>query len=371
MRLRRFANAFCKDAMKVKRRVAEAFGQSRQIDVFVKPALNLGQERMSARDRAAPTDGADIRPIAIFGEVGTQPGQFVYPRCLDADDHSLWLIDKKGHVQRLSTDGHPLASWTMPETSNGFPTGITVDPRNADTVYIADTHCHRVMVYRVNDGEPTLVRQWGAFGEEPGRFIYLTDIAVVDLPDGSRRFYVTEYGGNDRVSCFDEDANFLFAFGDGEGSSATADRIEFQRPQSIAWHDALQRLIVADAGNHRLGLFTLDGALDRWIGRVDSALGPMPGDGEGEFNYPYGLDILPDGSILVSEFGASRVQRLDPATGRRLGAWGRPGREPGRLACPWGVASIGDIAYVLDSANHRVVAFDSTHRGAGGTAQRP
>ena len=97
--------------------------------------------------------------------------------------------------------------------------------------------------------------------------------------------------------------------------------------------------------------------------------GPMPGDGEGEFNYPYGLALMDDGSVLVSEFGASRVQRIDPATGARLGAWGRPGRGTGELACPWGVASIGDIAYVLDSMNHRVAAFRPTP--VRGSAQRP
>lgn len=320
--------------------------------------------------RPAEEGGADLDPIAVFGEVGGQPGQFVYPRCIDADESTLWFIDKRGQVQRLGEDGEPIVSWMMPDVSMGFPVGITVDPEHDGRVFIADTHCHRVMVYEADGaGGANLLRQWGSYGQEPGQFIYLTDVAIVPMPDGSRRFYVAEYGGNDRVSCFDEDANFLFAFGEGEGSSAAPERIEFARPQSVLWHPGLERLIIADAGNHRLGLFTVDGALDRWIGRVEPSLGPMPGDGEGEFNYPYGLALMKDGTILVSEFGASRVQRIDPATGARLGVWGRPGRGPGELACPWGVAAIGDIAYVLDSMNHRVAAFRPTP--ARGSAQRP
>ncbi len=320
-------------------------------------------------ERAPSNEPQDLELTAMFGEVGGQPGQFVYPRCIDADDSTLWVIDKRGQVQRLATDGEPLASWIMPDISLGFPVGVTVDPSLPDTIYIADTHQHRVMMYRVENGEPTLVRQWGSYGQEPGQFIYLTDVAVVPMPDGSRRFYVSEYGGNDRVSCFDEEANYLFAFGEGEGSSAAPERIQFARPQSILWHPGLGRLIVADAGNHRLGVFTLDGQLERWIGRVDPALGPMPDDGMGGFNYPYGLALLDGGDVLVSEFGASRVQRIDPATGERRGVWGRPGREPGRLACPWGVAAIGDTAYVLDSMNHRVAAFRPTP--VRGAAQRP
>lgn len=323
-----------------------------------------------ACDKSREEDRGKLQPTAVFGEVGGQPGQFIYPRCVDADDSTLWIIDKRGQVQRLSKEGEPIASWTMPDVSMGFPVGITVDPDHEGRVLVADTHRHRVMVYEADGaGGATLLRQWGSYGQEPGQFIYLTDVAIVPMPDGSRRFYVTEYGGNDRVSCFDEDANFLFAFGEGEGSSASPDLVEFARPQSILWHPELQRLIIADAGNHRLGLFTVDGALDRWIGRVEPNLGPMPGDGEGEFNYPYGLALMDDGSVLVSEFGASRVQRIDPASGARLGAWGRPGRGPGELACPWGVAAIGDIAYVLDSMNHRVAAFRPTP--VRGSAQRP
>src|SRR5690242_10273665 len=132
-------------------------------------------------------------------------------------------------------------------------------------LYVADTHYFRVMAYRPPaslDGKPDLVAQWGSYGNEPGQFIYPTDVAFTTAGNGSvERIYVSEYGGNDRVSVFDKDHKFLFAFGhfgygDGEG-------IEFNRPQSIGMMG--DRLAVTDACNHRVGVFTLDGKLVRWI----------------------------------------------------------------------------------------------------------
>jgi len=56
----------------------------------------------------------------------------------------------------------------------------------------------------------------------------------------------------------------------------------------------------------------------------------------------------------VAEFGNNRVQRFD-RQGRGLDVWGEPGRLPGQLAYPWGVALGRDRrVYVLDSGNNRV-----------------
>jgi len=78
------------------------------------------------------------------------------------------------------------------------------------------------------------------------------------------------------------------------------------------------------------------------------------GDGAGELRFPYGLDWLSDGTVLVAEYGNNRVQRFE-RMGRSLGVWGTTGRSPGQLAYPWAVA-VGpdDRAYVVDSGNNRV-----------------
>src|SRR2546423_1001204 len=80
---------------------------------------------------------------------------------------------------------------------------------------------------------------------------------------GVERIYVSEYGGNDRVSVFDKEHKFLVSFG-RPGSGDQADPVEFNRPQSIGVDQKRGRLVITDAVNHRVGVFTLDGKLVRW-----------------------------------------------------------------------------------------------------------
>lgn len=330
-------------------------------------------------DRSAA--GAPSRPLevrATIGEVGLSPGQFVYPRALDADAGSLWVIDKAARVQRIDPQtGRVLAGWRMPEFATGKPVGVTIAPGSVgggagggggpleELLYIPDTHYFRVMMYRPPslsedagpgaEGEAALVGQFGSYGHGPGQFIYLTDVAVLTEGSGAaekvHRIYVSEYGGNDRISVFDGSYAFLFSFGQF-GTSDSPDQIEFNRPQSLAIDPIARELIVADACNHRIGRFTLDGQLVRWIGSPEAA-----GDGPGQLLYPYGLHLRGDGTALVAEYGNNRVQHLDLATGESLGLFGTTGRGAGELAAPWAVTVIGDMAYVLDSGNNRILGF--------------
>jgi len=308
---------------------------------------------IACSDRSASRPGQPLIPIVTFGEPGTQPGQFAYPRAMDFALGSLWVVDKTSRIQRLDpATGDCLAFWRTPAMDLGKPTGITVEADGDDAlVWVADTHYHRVLLYRLagGDTEPTLEAQFGSFGRGPGEFIYPTDVALLRDPQTHEllRIYVSEYGGNDRVSAFgpgaiNGKADFLFDF-----HGATPDARGFDRPQSLALTPS--ELIVADACNHRLGRFSLEGELIDWI---DLAAEGQPG-----LNYPYSVITLPDGSALACEFGGSRLQRIDLASGTSLGLYGAPGRDPGELASPWALTRDGDTCYVLDSGNSRVIAF--------------
>lgn len=354
------------------------------IALFIGAALALplaGCARDDTGDGAgsAPTREA-IPGATAFGGLGQLPGLFAYPRALDSDGRSLWVIDKTARVQRIDPrSGECTLWWRMPDWALGKPVGFTVargdDPAapgeggdDRNLLYIADTHYSRVMIYRPpaeSHGEPELVASFGSFGRGPGQFIYPTDIAVLHSPDGSRveRLYVSEYGDNDRVSVFDGAFNFLFSFGT-LGGGDSAESIEFDRPQSLALAPVRDpanpgtaprtELIVADSRNHRIGRFTLDGGLIAWIGSPRT-----PGLELGRFRYPYGLASLGDGTVLVSEYGNNRVQQIDLATGTGLRAWGRPGRGRGELAAPWAVTTLNRKVFVLDSGNNRLIAFDA------------
>jgi len=84
------------------------------------------------------------------------------------------------------------------------------------------------------------------------------------------------------------------------------------------------------------------------------------GAGEGEFNYPRGVGVAPNGNVYVSDMGNHRIQYFTP-TGSFLGKWGRRGSGDGQFAYPRPVdgAPNGDI-YVADSSNHRVQYFTSS-----------
>jgi DNA-binding beta-propeller fold protein YncE len=74
----------------------------------------------------------------------------------------------------------------------------------------------------------------------------------------------------------------------------------------------------------------------------------------GQLRFPYGIDRLSDGTLVVAEYGNNRVQRFD-RNGRSLGIWGGPGRCPGQLAYPWAVAvDPNDRLIIVDSGNNRI-----------------
>jgi hypothetical protein len=333
-------------------------------------ALLVGEALSGCRPREDA--GAELVPAVVtFGEVGLSPGQFNYPRAMDSAAESLWLVDKAARVQRVEPrTGHGLFEFTMPEQASGKPTGVTVwRPAGAgavdggELILVPDTHYHRVMIYKP-DG--SLLTKFGEYGTELGQFVYPTDIAVLPTPDGLgiARLYVSEYGGNDRISMFEPDASGKYtcvgAFGHN-GSSADGKNVQFSRPQSIALDVGRRWLVVTDSCNHRVGVFTLEGTLLRWFGSITPGVNEA-GDGRGglsepKLTFPYGLALLGDGTALLAEFGGNRVHRVDYVTGESLSVWGHAGRGDGELATPWGVAVIGEMAYVLDSGNNRVMAF--------------
>ncbi len=268
----------------------------------------------------------------VFGRSGMGAGEFSYPRAgALSPDGRLYVVDKAARVQCFGADGTLLLEWRMPEWSAGKPTGLTVGPDSK--VYVADTHYSRVMVFSA-DGQR--LGQFGTKGDGPGHFILPTDVAIA----GDGCFYVSEYGGNDRISKFTPELEYLFSFGGPEAGAA-----RLARPQSMKLAED-GTLWVTDSCNHRICHFGADGEFLGAIGRSGTAVGEM--------RYPYGLDMLSDGTLVVCEYGNNRLQRFD-RRGNSLGVWGEAGRRPAQLAAPWAVAvAPGDRLYVIDSLNNRV-----------------
>lgn len=280
-----------------------------------------------------PRSSGQPKVLGHFGRTGAGPGEFLYPRAIDTGaDGSIFVVDKTGRIQRLAPKGGFLDVIKMPLIEAGKPTGLSIAPNG--NLYVADTHYHRVVVF---SPEGKLVDEFGQFGQEDGCFIYPTDVAFA--PDG--RIFVSEYGGNDRISVFDEKHGFLFSFGSpGDAHD------QFSRPSALCVDRRRGRLYVGDACNHRIAIYSLDGRLLDLIG--------SPGLAPGQLRYPYDLALLQDGTLLVCEYGNNRLQLFSP-DGKSLAVYGRPGRQLGELAYPWGVAvDTRRRVLVVDAGNNRI-----------------
>ena len=283
-------------------------------------------------DKSGLTDVPKI--VDAFGRTGRGQGEFIYPRAIDitSDNGLLFIVDKTGRIQRLSPEGDFLDCFKMPLTEAGKPTGLSIAPNG--NLYVADTHYHRVVVFST-DGK--LIDEFGRFGQDDSCFIYPTDVAF----SGDGRIFVSEYGGNDRVSVFTERGDFLYCFG------AAGERAgQLARPSALCVDHMRKRLYVADACNHRVAIYNLDGKLLGYIGSAGRA--------PGQLRYPYDLACFSDGTLVVCEYGNNRLQLFSPE-GRSLAVYGRAGRQLGELAYPWGLAVDGRRrAFIVDAGNNRI-----------------
>ena len=252
----------------------------------------------------------------------------------------VFVVDMGGFVTRFSAAGQFEHRWGLPDQDRGTPTGLFADDR--ERVFVADTHNSRVLVYDVDGRE---VGRFGTLGTGPGEFLYPNDVVVGR--DGI--IYVSEYGGNDRVSSFTPQFEFITSFGGPESAPAA-----LAGPYGMAM-DAAGTLWVADTGNHRVCRFDREGALIQTIGGVGKA--------RGELRYPHDIAWIPNGQragdsrgglVLVCEKANHRVQVFS-TDGCARALWGAPGRGTGHFDSPTGIAVAAGRVLVADAGNNRVV----------------
>ena len=255
--------------------------------------------------------------------------------CVAPDGERL-VLDTVGRVLVYGPDGAFRTSWWMPDHSVGRPEGIrkTADGR----VYVADTHYHRVVEF---DAAGTVTRMFGSRGEGPGQFEYPV---AVELDDAGF-LYVAEYGGHDRVQKFTLEGDYVMEFG-----SAGTGPGEFQRASGLVWRreDGRGVVYVSDAINQVVHRFGDDGA---YLGRVG-------GDRPPPLAFPYDLAETPGGDFAVPDYSGGTVTVFG-ADGTVRGRYGGPGRGPGELWTPWGLALTTDgTVVVADTGNRRLVEFE-------------
>jgi DNA-binding beta-propeller fold protein YncE len=134
------------------------------------------------------------------------------------------------------------------------------------------------------------------------------------------------------------------------------------------------KVYVADSGNHRIQVFNADGTFVRQWGTlcklIENRQGCQPapagsaaGDGQGQFNEPWGIAVDRNGNVYVSDTWNHRIQKFGP-DGKFITAWGvfeSTGGELGKPAAFYGPRALAigqdNNLYAMDTGNKRVQVF--------------
>ncbi len=178
------------------------------------------------RDRAV----VPINPVAI-----TIHGQDLY--VVDRFEGCIHVCDLSGAVKRrISQRGTGATDLLRPES-------ITVDPRGR--LWIADEDNSRIQIFErsgrhVETIGPQITRQFYFSGEVEGIACNGRDLCYV----------VDEASG--RIIAFDLSGAFKFTLGEGLGRGPH----QLFSPDGLAYDSKRKRVVVADQGNHRIGIFS-------------------------------------------------------------------------------------------------------------------
>ncbi|HZQ71058.1 MAG TPA: 6-bladed beta-propeller [Terriglobales bacterium] len=217
----------------------------------------------------------------------------------------------------------------IPETFERA-TGVAADSKGRVFVVSAQ----RQMLYIISKEKHEVIRVRGDRG-----LVFKTPLGVV--VDSQDNFYVAD-ASLASVMKFDSQAHLQAAIGSDAG---------LKNPTFLALDEGRRRLFVVDSHLHQVLIFNLDTL------QLESTVGKR-GEKPGQFNYPVGIAVGPDGSFAVTDTGSCSVEvfTADLKFVRRIG---RQGTRAGEFVRPKGIAydSEGHI-WVVDSAFNNVQIFN-------------
>lgn len=209
------------------------------------------------------------------------------------------------------------------------PAGIATDSHGR--VLFASTQ-HSV-VFIVNLDARTVTRLQGDRG-----LTFQTPLGVV--VDNSDDIFVSDPFQH-LVFKFDSGGHLLATFGPQDG---------LKNPTFMALDEPRRRLYIVDSHLHQVLVYNLDTL------QLVTKLGNQGGK-NGQFNFPVGIAVAPDGSFAVTDTGSCSVQVFTPDY-KFLRRFGKRGDRPGEFVRPKGLAidASGDY-WVVDAAFNNVQIF--------------
>ena len=211
-----------------------------------------------------------------------------------------------------------------------------------------------VKMTNVRTGEA--VCKFGQYGQGPGEFDGLWGVAVsadsslvivADRNNHRLQALRLKVAADSKSAELEFDRFIGKGYGRGKG--------QLMEPYGVALlrgTDGTETVLVSD--DHRVSEFTLEGTFVRvFAGAAE------PGSGEGEFNCPEGIAVLPSGEVAIADMDNNRVQ-IFSRDGKYQRQFGTEGDADGELQDPISLASdpTGNIL-VADFNTHRLQVFSS------------
>ena len=144
------------------------------------------------------------------------------------------------------------------------------------------------VVPRYEDMRPIIAV--GEEGQAPGELWFPQGVAI---DENTNMIYVAEWFGSHRVSIFSETGAFIDTFS----------HEDMRAPWGIAIHR--DNLYVTDTRAHAVFRFKIEADM-RLVAKLGSE-----GSGMGQFDYPFGLTVSPNGDVFVADSANNRIQILD------------------------------------------------------------
>ncbi len=209
------------------------------------------------------------------------------------------------------------------------PAGIATDSKGR--VIFASTQ--RSTVFILDQTERKLIRIRGDRG-----IVLQTPLGVV--VDKNDNIYVSDPFEH-LVLKFDSAGHLLATLGTKDG---------MKNPTFMAIDEARRRFYVVDSHLHQVLVYNLDTL------ELMTRFGKR-GEKNGEFNFPVGIAVGPDGTFAVTDTGSCSVQVFTPEY-KFVRRFGRQGDRPGEFIRPKGVAidNLGDY-WVVDAAFNNFQIF--------------
>jgi DNA-binding beta-propeller fold protein YncE len=251
----------------------------------------------------------NLLPIADdairYVESGRYPGiiekQVLYRQptsVLPLEDGSVWVV-AYGSNELIRIDANGVIRQRQRGPVNGFDRPYDIARGLDGRLYVSEYKGNRVSILNAEGGWSGYI---GAKGRGDGMFVGPQNLTI----DESGYLYVVDYG-NQRVSKFDPDGQFILSFGKKTFSPIGLAFDGFLSPTGIAARDG--RIYVADNALNQIAIFDQNGGY----------LGVLVKEG---LTSPESLRFLSDGRLLLIDQNRVLLIDVDSAIARVLGSIG-------------------------------------------------